>query len=558
MVRRVWSGLVLGLVLVVGVLVGPGATPAEALCTGSSLCSVAGPNAWMLSEFAGSSSAAASSVAASGATVAELGTAAVSAAPVASGSVASAASGLGLRAVLGKFGQVLNLASTASTVYSLFDDGSALESAVPVVAAVPGWVGGVNTIKWSCGATSTVSVTTPNYDVSGSITVTITSAGSSSCDTAYGMNVDWTRGSDNKSYRLGTIWLSADNKNGTTYVQNWSVPWMFRSLTIGGPAGDLVYWAPGAPDRPGGGGDVEGTSRTVTRTLTCTNAAGETWQGSVTSPTFTLAELRSGASVTVPEVSCPTNMWAVQSDTKLVTGTGTSATETDLGSASTPAEVAERAAGILSGTDAGLQLWYVGSGSEIDCFGSDTLCKGWSVSPTRDVEFRCTDGGVTVPLDECIIYRDIPNGDVTPTADAAPSDPEASECWPNGWGMLNPAEWVYRPINCALRWAFVPAEGLDTSPVRAAFDGSVFGAIATATASVGDAFAGLGDVGDTCGAIVDDDIPIMDQHVVVSTCDWPWSSMGAVRNVLGIGFIVGAAVVGLRTILGTIRVDVKA
>lgn len=35
-------------------------------------------------------------------------------------------------------------------------------------------------------------------------------------------------------------------------------------------------------------------------------------------------------------------------------------------------------------------------------------------------------------------------------------DEQEEECWPDGWGWFNPAEWVYRPIKCALVWAFVP------------------------------------------------------------------------------------------------------
>lgn len=36
--------------------------------------------------------------------------------------------------------------------------------------------------------------------------------------------------------------------------------------------------------------------------------------------------------------------------------------------------------------------------------------------------------------------------------------PDEDECWPDGWGWFNPAEWVYRPIKCALVWAFVPED----------------------------------------------------------------------------------------------------
>lgn len=35
-------------------------------------------------------------------------------------------------------------------------------------------------------------------------------------------------------------------------------------------------------------------------------------------------------------------------------------------------------------------------------------------------------------------------------------DGEGGDCWPNGWGWFNPAEWVLKPIKCAFEWAFVP------------------------------------------------------------------------------------------------------
>lgn len=41
-----------------------------------------------------------------------------------------------------------------------------------------------------------------------------------------------------------------------------------------------------------------------------------------------------------------------------------------------------------------------------------------------------------------------------------PRDPEDVEesnaCWPSGWGLLNPVDWVLKPVKCALKWAFVP------------------------------------------------------------------------------------------------------
>lgn len=44
-----------------------------------------------------------------------------------------------------------------------------------------------------------------------------------------------------------------------------------------------------------------------------------------------------------------------------------------------------------------------------------------------------------------------------------PSDPDAEtgECFPTGWGLLNPVEWVLKPVKCALLWAFWDQDAAD-------------------------------------------------------------------------------------------------
>jgi hypothetical protein len=59
---------------------------------------------------------------------------------------------------------------------------------------------------------------------------------------------------------------------------------------------------------------------------------------------------------------------------------------------------------------------------------------------------------------------------------AAPN--ESTDCWPNGAAAWNPAEWVLRPVKCALSWAFVPSSSYITSwgdSINAAWTGSPFG-----------------------------------------------------------------------------------
>lgn len=42
------------------------------------------------------------------------------------------------------------------------------------------------------------------------------------------------------------------------------------------------------------------------------------------------------------------------------------------------------------------------------------------------------------------------------------SDSQAAACWPTGWGMLNPLEWVYKPVVCAAQALFQPKKDLQT------------------------------------------------------------------------------------------------
>jgi len=51
-----------------------------------------------------------------------------------------------------------------------------------------------------------------------------------------------------------------------------------------------------------------------------------------------------------------------------------------------------------------------------------------------------------------------PNRGTDPEVSNAPvKDPESTrKCMPEGWGVFNPVEWVQKPVQCALEWAFVP------------------------------------------------------------------------------------------------------
>lgn len=72
-----------------------------------------------------------------------------------------------------------------------------------------------------------------------------------------------------------------------------------------------------------------------------------------------------------------------------------------------------------------------------------------------------------------------PTPTATPTSPPAPgqsgapgpgSTTDESACFPSGWGVLNPVEWVLKPVKCALVWAFVPSPGVFTDAVSSTRD----------------------------------------------------------------------------------------
>jgi hypothetical protein len=136
-----------------------------------------------------------------------------------------------------------------------------------------------------------------------------------------------------------------------------------------------------------------------------------------------------------------------------------------------------------------LELWKVGPGGDLEFCGSiGQLCLGWASTPGAETRYQCKYGHYVLPLDACSAYRDptvgvLPNWDPAtsdwfpynaPVPSPLPNDTGTgglpgvdldgeitySECWPSGWGALNPLAWVFQPVRCALEWAFVPRQSV--------------------------------------------------------------------------------------------------
>jgi hypothetical protein len=47
-------------------------------------------------------------------------------------------------------------------------------------------------------------------------------------------------------------------------------------------------------------------------------------------------------------------------------------------------------------------------------------------------------------------------GTIVDVDGATNTSPDGQSCFPTGWGVINPVSWVLMPVQCALKWAFVP------------------------------------------------------------------------------------------------------
>lgn len=173
--------------------------------------------------------------------------------------------------------------------------------------------------------------------------------------------------------------------------------------------------------------------------------------------------------------------------------TGNHETRSQVGTAEVPIEVQDWMRDFPDCWDGSciLELKKVIDDIEIDCFISPEECVDWYMQvQTQPQTYRCYYGGQLVSIEECNVYSRVfdrqkvqeGTGYGNPKTGAAPTpnpstgtttttnpgaarvamevpvaNPSTSrECWPSGWGVLNPFEWVYMPVRCVLEWAFVP------------------------------------------------------------------------------------------------------
>lgn len=385
------------------------------------------------------------------------------------------------------------------------------------------------------------------------------------------------------------------------------------TLTVSLGSGLRLEWFPlGHELRPA---DVpEGMHGTLTTTLECTSSEGT--QELVFNETF-----NGGFEMDVGGKECPPGHVLTGGRADWTTDQGTQ----NVWDYDAPDEIKNIPVEFdhcLTGADCGLGLWRVLSDGEVQSCGPLAIgCQNWWGHANKTDVYQCRAGGSVVDLGYCAHLREpgkispVRGVDVTPDGRVIPQerivslepedfihlievpvtvpDPqpgpgpgpgpgpqpplpppppapmpepdvvqENRECWPSGWGVFNPFDWVYRPIQCALVWAFVPHRAVDTSALLDAFDGSILGFILGYFGSLGGAFDGLGQFSQQCGVIASTELTHLGGgDLEITTCSpiveaiRPW--MHIALSVLTIGgavlFTINAvlAAFGLSGVLST-------
>lgn len=209
----------------------------------------------------------------------------------------------------------------------------------------------------------------------------------------------------------------------------------------------------------------------------------------------------------MPDLPAPTGDIVTKITCELISEDGTAEPVKDFEQETTPEYQKSAAVNPECGSTTVCELQLVKPDGSV-CNDTDNTCAGWSTAADKD-QYTCRFGNEAIGFrsaditTECAWYADrwtpeaqrtgntltapatqspsktattIPNPapELTPGTDknvgSAPiKDPDTgrAECFPSGWGALNPVSWVVQPVQCALSWAFVPR----LSEVKKAGDG---------------------------------------------------------------------------------------
>lgn len=166
-----------------------------------------------------------------------------------------------------------------------------------------------------------------------------------------------------------------------------------------------------------------------------------------------------------------------------------------------------------------------------ECQVGSVPCQDWTLNRlTSPGDYKCFWGNEERPIGACSVlelaYMPVaakitgPNTDGDPTTgnrpgqgggggggssgggagtveDLPPGSEDDGACFPSGWAMFNPVEWIVKPFKCVLTWAFVPdwddLQESVTATGDAIKEGSSLGQWFTVAGAWNDAFAASGN-----------------------------------------------------------------
>jgi hypothetical protein len=134
----------------------------------------------------------------------------------------------------------------------------------------------------------------------------------------------------------------------------------------------------------------------------------------------------------------------------------------------------------------------------VTCFKEGETCDGWLQDPDRDTKYACFYGGQATVVNDCYVYATTFNaakrlagdgyadphtgedvGAAGPTSKSADEELMGkgfgtvvgpfswSSCFGGTYAAFNPIEWALKPMQCALKWAFVPRPEVVQADVQA-------------------------------------------------------------------------------------------
>lgn len=486
----------------------------------------------------------------------------------------------------GAVGLGITVTGTVASHYLIDGSDPAIRGTQPFSTA--GWTGGVNTfsqVSYSYGFISNTTefqvVSAPAYGGTG--TVTLMSICVATAGTGMGSLAGVTVYAGNGSQSMNANASCGPGSTPSVISQSFEVT---NFIKVYGPG---IEWLPvGHPSRENDSGSTS-VSGTITQRLSCVNAGGlEVVVDQVASVVG--SGVIEGALVALgcPAGSSPTGA------TVTFTGAGGSTT---IGEVAAPEWVQSQVTEFPGCVDGGcsLELWKIVSGSPaLFCGEAAVGCPEWWTDPAKAEHFECRYGPYATDLGRCGIFRKpgsiqpnqrtdtdthgqvITVGDpvnstnpgdyvdldwknlpdqVTPPGGGFLDYINPEECYPRGWGVFNPVEWVFRPVVCAMVKVWVPTTYAPLDGITDAVDASVLGSVRREVAALGDLhWPGSSP---SCAVLYEGNpSSMMGETLTVTPCGpIALALAGVIRPLLSMLFWIGGVFLAIQAVLKAFDID---